>query len=201
MAQQPTPSVDDVFEGFQTRADYYNANFDPKTKQWLFLVELGHANERVWKLYRAGSYNEALADVQYTLTRFPNHPRALNLLGEIGKATNDTSMPIPYYERALKFYPQHAFTHAQYGHYLVEIGAVGAGLSELREALRLDPSLLQAQAWLAEVQGPSNSQKVSPPDSTHTTSKAAPAKPSPAPGKSGKSGKASGKSGSTAKRK
>jgi hypothetical protein len=145
------PSPDDVLEGFVTRSDYFTANSDPKTKRWLFLVELGHANERVWKLYHAGNYKDALADAQYTLARFPNHPRALNLVAEIGKVTNDISMPIPYFELALKYYPQHAFTHAQYGHYLVGIGAVNAGAAELLEALLLDPNQLQAQAWLNEV--------------------------------------------------
>ncbi len=165
--------MEETLEGFQTRSDYYTAEFDPKTKQWLFLVELGHANDRVWKLYRAGKYNEALADVQYTLARFPNHPRALNLLGEIGKSTDETSMAIAGYEMALKFYPQHAFTHAQYGHFLVQIGAMTAGIAELREALRLDRNLLQAQAWLAEAQPGAGSSQPATRDSV----KAGPARP------------------------
>jgi tetratricopeptide (TPR) repeat protein len=148
---QANPLVNETLEGFQTRSDYYTADSNPKTKQWLFLVELGHANDRVWKNFQTGNYKDALADAQYTLARFPNHPRALNLVAEIGKATDDLSMPIPYFELALKYYPDHAFTHAQYGHYLAEIGASSAGLAELREALRLDPDNIQAKAWLEQL--------------------------------------------------
>jgi hypothetical protein len=79
------------------------AEFVPKVKSWLALVELGHVNERVWKLYRSGRYNDALDDTQYALARFPNHPRSLNLLCEIGKATDRTSLPVAYFERALKY--------------------------------------------------------------------------------------------------
>ena len=138
--------------GSQAGADYFQAPYDPRVKAWLTLVEGRHASERVWKLFRAGDNNDALEDTQYTLARFPNHPRALNLLVEIGKATDQTSMPLSYFEKALKYYPQHGFTHAQYGRYLVQIGATSAGIAEFTEALRLDPDLLQARVWLNEVQ-------------------------------------------------
>lgn len=170
---QPTPSTpldDRHFIEYPTGDDYFMAEFDPKVKSWLVLVELGHANERVWKEYRSGNYTGPLADTEYTLVRFPNHPRALNLLGEIAKATNQTSMPIPFFERALKFYPQRAFTHAQYGHYLVEIGAVSVGISELMEALRLDPNQLQALAWLDEVLPAAQKWRVAPKDAAKADS-------------------------------
>lgn len=139
-------------ESFKYGADYYAAGLDPKLKTWLALVERGHVNERVWNAYRAGQYGVALDDAKYALTRFPNHPRVLGLVGEIGKATGQLSVPITYYEQALNKYPQYAFTHAQYGHFLVEIGAVGAGAAELQEALRLNPNLVSARAWLNEIE-------------------------------------------------
>ena len=144
--------------------DYFSASLNPAVLAYLTAIENRHASERVWKLYRAGSYNEPLEDSKYTLARFPNHPRALHLLGEIAKATNNTSMPIPYFEGALRLFPQHAYTHAQYGHYLVEIGAVNAGMAELMEALRLDPNQLQAQAWLAEARPAETEKQKAPQD-------------------------------------
>ena len=145
--------------------DYFAARFDSKIKAWLALVEGRHANERVYNLFRSGDYNNTLADCDYTLTRFPNHPGGLNLVCEIAKATDRPSMPLTYFERALKYYPQYAFTHAQYGHYLLDIGATSAGTAELRDALRLDPNLIQARAWLAESQPQSQGERAAPRDS------------------------------------
>jgi len=160
--------------------DYFMARFSPKGRAWLALVEGRHASELTWSLYRAGSYNEPLGDCKYTLARFPNHPGALFLLGEIAKATQQTSMPIPYFEAALKFYPQYAYTHAQYGHYLMETGAMSAGLAELREALRLEPDQLQARAWLVEALTPGNGQRpIAPSDSSKAESSGSGAERSP----------------------
>jgi predicted Zn-dependent protease len=155
--------------------DYFAAQFNPSTQAYLESIENRHASERVWALYRAGKYSEPLGDCKYVLARFPNHPRALHLLGEIAKTTEQLTMPIPYFERALKYYPQHAYTHAQYGHYLVEISATSAGIAELMEALRRDPNQLQAQAWLAQAMSAQGMARSAQADS---------AKTAPAPGKS-----------------
>ncbi|MGH7680495.1 MAG: hypothetical protein ACRENN_00740 [Candidatus Eiseniibacteriota bacterium] len=154
--------------------DYFTAQFYSDVEAYLEQVENRHASERVWNLYRSGNYNEAMGDCKYVLSRFPNHPRSLHLLGEIAKATDQTSMPIPYFERALELYPQHAYTHAQYGHYLVEINATSAGIAELLEALRRDPNQLQARAWLAEA-APDAKEPSTPADSSKAT--AGPTKP------------------------
>ena len=137
-------------EGAWGNYDYFTANLDPALAKYLSLVTHRHAGERVWAAYRAGRYPEAIADCKYALERFPNHPRALHLIGEIAKLTNQPTVTIPYYEYALRLYPQYAFTHAQYGNYLIDIGAVTAGVGQLREALRLDPNQFQARAWLSE---------------------------------------------------
>ena len=144
--QDPTPLVKTMGH------DYFTADQNPTEKAYLAMVQGRHASELTWSAYRAGSYNAAIADCKYTLARFPNHPGALFLMGEIAKATHDPAMAIPYFEDALKFYPQHAYTHAQYGHYLTEIDATAVGIAELQEALRIDPAQFQARAWLAEAQ-------------------------------------------------
>ncbi len=134
--------------------DYFIANLNPETKLQLFLVDRAHASERTWKLFFAGKYQDPIADCEYALRYFPNHPGALHLMAEIAKATNQDSMAIGYFERALKLYPQYAYTHAQYGHFLVEIGATNAGIAEFMEALRIDPDFIQARAWLEEALPP-----------------------------------------------
>lgn len=136
--------------GDQGVYDYFVAIRDPIIRTYLNLANSRHAGEHVWNLYRAGIYAEPLGDCRYVLQRFPNHPRALQLMTEIAKATDQTSIPIEYFETALKRYPQYAFTRAQYGRYLIDIGVANAGIRELEEALRLEPNQIQARAWLAE---------------------------------------------------
>jgi hypothetical protein len=130
--------------------DYFTAHLHPGLYSYLAQLSARHASERVWAVFWKGKYTEATGDCEYVLTRFPNHPRALHLIGEISKATNQVSLAIGYFENALALYPQYAFTHAQYGHYLTDIGVFQAGVEQLREALRLDPGQFQAKAWLAE---------------------------------------------------
>ena len=146
----PSPIEDGDGERGGGNYDYFTANLRPELAKYLSLVTARHASERVWAVFREGQYAEPLGDCRYTLERFPNHPRGLHLIGEIAKAMNQASMAIPFYENALRLYPQYAFTHAQYGRYLIEIGAVPAGVSQLREALRIDPTQFQAKAWLSE---------------------------------------------------
>jgi tetratricopeptide (TPR) repeat protein len=151
---QPSPHNERNPIGSLIDQDYFTAALYPEVKNELNTVELYHVNDRDWKAYFDHQYEAPLGDCKFALGYFPNHPRVLFLLGEIAKAINQPSMPIEYFERALQLYPQYAFTHAQYGRYLIEIGGLNAGIAELREAVRLDPNLLQAQEWLAEALPP-----------------------------------------------
>jgi tetratricopeptide (TPR) repeat protein len=148
--------------------DYFTCGLDPGLRVYLTMASNRHASEAVWDLYRAGKYAEPLGDCKYLLDRFPNHPRALHLMTEIAKATGETSMPLAYFEKALRLFPYYAYTHAQYGRYLLDIGATSAGLLELEEALKLDPNQVQALAWLAAARPgtavpPEDSAKAGPP--------------------------------------
>jgi hypothetical protein len=124
--------------------DYFVA--DPRGL--LHTVERVHLHAGVWKNFSTGQYEFALADVKYTLDRFANHPKALALLGAIAKMTKTPSLPIPYFEKALRLYPQYALTHAQFGAYLVDIGKIDEGIARLKRAVHIDPNLALAHAWL-----------------------------------------------------
>jgi predicted Zn-dependent protease len=167
---QSAPADEEVMGSVMIDLNYFTAQFNPEIRQYLALVNRRHASERVWKLYRAGLYNDPLGDCKYALERFPNHPRALNLLCEIAKATNQNELPIAYFEKALQLFPQYGYTHAQYGHYLVEIGAVNVGIAELREALQRDPGLIVAQIWLTQAQTKVKKATPTPKDTTRTGS-------------------------------
>jgi tetratricopeptide (TPR) repeat protein len=128
--------------------DYFTADRYPEVHQTLLLVQSAHMTEDDIRYFNEGKYSLMIGDVKYTLDKFPNHPRALHLMCEISKNMQDFSAPIRCFEKALKLYPEHAYTHAQYGKYLIDIGSTPAGVQELEEALRLDPNLVNAQAWL-----------------------------------------------------
>lgn len=136
--------------------DYFQASQDPQIKHLLYLVEKHHLNacphntNGVLGDIALGKYHLAIADLQYTLDRFVNHTKALQLMGSLVKLTESPSLGISYYEKALKLYPQYAFTHAQYGAFLVDIGRVDAGITRLKEAIEMDPNLVIAHAWLAK---------------------------------------------------
>jgi Tfp pilus assembly protein PilF len=135
--------------------DYFSLDSNPRAGDLINLVERVHMgsqdNERgFWKHFYAGETNYALEQLKYVLWVFPNHPVALHMLGVMAKDMGSPTVPIAYYEKAIQLFPHVAYTYAQYGAYLVEIGYARQGMIELRQALAMDPSLVQAQAWLSK---------------------------------------------------
>ena len=147
---QRSPRQERNFIGNLINQDYFTAVQYPEVLQMLNMVNNFHSGERVWNNFHNGDFVSVQADCEFILRYFPNHPSALHLVAEVGKATNRPGYAIKYFEAALKEYPHHAYTHAQYGNYLVGIGAVSAGIHELKESLRMDPELLIAWAWLSD---------------------------------------------------
>ncbi|HET9952720.1 MAG TPA: hypothetical protein VFS09_13090 [Candidatus Eisenbacteria bacterium] len=129
--------------------DYWNRNTSRATYEMVRNVEKYHlADENFWKSYREGHLGEARSGAIFVLKYVPNHPTALHLLGVLSRQMGEVSYPIPYFERALRLMPQHAYTRAQYGEYLGSIGMKEAGRRELQAALLQEPNLLVAKAWL-----------------------------------------------------
>jgi tetratricopeptide (TPR) repeat protein len=169
---QGTPHDERNIGGTLINQDYFTADLYPEVHQTLLLVQSAHMTEDDIRYFNEGKYSLMIGDMKYTLDKFPNHPRALHIMCEISKKSEDFSTPIRCFEKALKLYPQHAYTHAQYGKYLLDIGSAAAGIQELQEALRIDPDLVNAQAWLlagkralggAGRSGPSPSLSAGPP--------------------------------------
>jgi predicted Zn-dependent protease len=136
--------------------DYFTAQANPGVKQYLTQVENNH-------LYKSpnnprglvgniaeGKYPSAVGGLNYILERFPNHPRALELAGVLAKISKNTSLAIPYFENAVRSYPQYALTHAQYGKYLSEVNHIDEGITRLKKAIELDPKLVHSYVWLAK---------------------------------------------------
>jgi tetratricopeptide (TPR) repeat protein len=121
----------------------------PEVQLYLRHTDDFHTN-LVQSRIRENNITMALGDLKYALDRFPNHPKGLMLAGVLARLTQSPMLAITYYEKALKLYPQHALTHAQYGLYLVDIGRAGEGIEKLERAIAMDPKLASAHAWLAK---------------------------------------------------
>jgi predicted Zn-dependent protease len=136
--------------------DYFVAHRDPQIKDYLDKVENAHMNRSSSNPkgqladFMEGKYGNAISDLKYVLERFPNHPKALMLIGMAAKLSKTPSVALEYFERATKLFPQYALTRAQYGEYLVGIGRIAEGISMLQRATEIDPKLAIAYDWLSK---------------------------------------------------
>lgn len=128
--------------------DYFTAKDDGETTHLLHLVEIAHTNKVLPQISK-NDYAGALSDIKYTLNRFPNHPRGLLLITLYGRITKSYAFVVPYYEKAIRLYPHHALTYAQYGAYMVTVGSVPSGVKKLEQSLEINPELVFAHVWLA----------------------------------------------------
>ena len=128
--------------------DYFTAKDETETTHLLNLVEIAHTNKVLPQISK-NDYGGALNDIKYTLNRFPNHPRGLVLIGVYARLTKGHGLPVPYYEKAIRLFPQHALTHAQYGAYIIALGSLEAGIKKLHQAVEMNPQLVFAYVWLA----------------------------------------------------
>lgn len=129
-------------------------NFGPfdyvTRKDKLPVVENRHFTPQVEQLARAESGHEAIGDVSYTLTRFPNHHRALYSvvrysLGEVPASTRREYHAECYLQRAINFSPSDPVPRMLYGLYLHRLGKLEQALEHYQVAEQIaphDPGLL-----------------------------------------------------------
>jgi tetratricopeptide (TPR) repeat protein len=96
-----------------------------------------------------GRIGNAIADLQYTLERFPNHPEALLYMGLVARITKNPGLAFTYYQNALTQYPQYAITHFQYGQFLLRVGDVDKAIEALKRSIAIDPKWAGGHAGLA----------------------------------------------------
>lgn len=116
----------------------------PIGKKNLRVVENAHFTPDVEYLTRPNAASIA-ADLSYTLAVFPNHHRALASMAALGVREN---APKPnrarfsvacYFERAMRFQPNDGVVRMVYGTYLANRGSLGDAITQLREAVALEP--------------------------------------------------------------
>jgi len=133
-----------------------NDYFDPLRDQKLLTInEQYHLSKgKFYKRFRegivSGNFKLAIAELDFVLRYWPNHPKALLLMASIAKMKKDPNLADRYFRKALHFYPQHAMTHGQYGHFLVEVGRIEEGIKHLQEGIKINEKLIVAYEWLGE---------------------------------------------------
>ena len=109
------------------------------------LVEHFHFTEQVEKLEKGQSTVSLGADITYTLRAFPNHPRALNSMSELGlRQKRDRPTGSPYsvecwFERAIRFRPEDGHVRLVYGIALLKRAERTAAIEQLQKADKLLP--------------------------------------------------------------
>ncbi|MDH5693088.1 MAG: hypothetical protein OEZ47_08305 [Gammaproteobacteria bacterium] len=134
--------------------DYY----DPKNREDDFrtsniaggnihLVEKAHFTQKVENLI-SGESSYLYWDIEYTLRRIPNHPRALWAASRYERS--DKYVPHPkgqprysaecYFDRAIRFQPDNAITHMLYAMHMQMGDRIKEAEGEYKLALDLDPN-------------------------------------------------------------
>lgn len=106
------------------------------------LVEGSHFTRDVETLQR-GSSGSIAGDISYTLSSFPNHPRALVAMMKLGER-DKTERPrgarftiACYFARAVQFAPNDGAVRILYGVYLLRRGEKDAAVDQLQAAREL----------------------------------------------------------------
>jgi len=93
-------------------------------KHFMALVEDAHFTPSVEALIKGKTANKVGPDIDYTLGRFPNHPRALIAVAKLYRRSSNTQaelLPRPaecYFERAVRFAPDDALVRVLYADFL-----------------------------------------------------------------------------------
>ena len=111
-------------------------------KQFYALVENAHFTPQVEALIRGQTGLLPAPDIEYTLGKFPNHPRALlaaTRLSERDQLNARNRLPRPiecYYEMALRFAPDDAVVRLLYARFLAARARKAEAITQVEEALR-----------------------------------------------------------------
>lgn len=111
-------------------------------KQFYALVENAHFTPQVEGLIRGQTGHLPAPDIEYTLSKFPNHLRALlaaTRLSERDQLNARNRLPRPvecYYEMALRFAPDDAVVRLLYARFLVARARKPEAIIQVEEALR-----------------------------------------------------------------
>lgn len=108
-----------------------------RDKHFHALVENAHFTSQVEYLIKGDTGNKVGPDLDYTLNRFPNHPRALMAVMKLGQKFPDPRtelLPRPvecYFERGIRFAPDDLVVRMIYARFLHSVKRLPEALQQL----------------------------------------------------------------------
>ncbi|MCB1949000.1 tetratricopeptide repeat protein [Nitrosomonas sp.] len=117
---------------------------DPTKKEELKVVETHHFDRNVENLI-SGTTSSIGGDLNYTLSAFPNHHRALHTLSRLA-LRDKTSRPegtrytvLCYFDRAVRFKPNDAVVRVIFSNHLLKENKLNMALEQLQIAVNIEP--------------------------------------------------------------
>lgn len=127
-----------------TNNDYYGARSNPQLAELLATVEKHHEQLGIDKL-RTRFYAGAWDDFTFMLNYFPNHPRALILMGQVCERWLDPKCNMTlYFDKAIRLTPENAGIYLTQGVYLQKRGKLAEAIESYKKALELNPNSANA---------------------------------------------------------
>lgn len=105
----------------------------------LDMVEKYHLPKARQQMKNEGTIQWALADVEFVLSWFPNHPQALEMATTIARKKGAPESADKYYVRALQMYPSSGMTRLLYALHLHRTRRVDQAIEEYHKAIEMEP--------------------------------------------------------------
>ncbi len=110
----------------------------------LATVEKYHEQQGIDKM-RTKFYPSAWGDFNFILNYFPNHPRALMLMGGLCEVWHDPKCNMTgYFDKAIRLTPENAGIYLTQGVYLQKRGKLNEAIESYKKSLELNPSSANA---------------------------------------------------------
>lgn len=125
----------------------YHNYYDPGAKELLRNVNIYHIIQGTEKMSKGrGHYQYAYDDFAFMLHYFPNHPRALELMGQLSLLMGQPEIGEDYYKKAFETYPKSIKppTYVNYGRFLYQVGKVRESIEAYKTALSMNPDMAEA---------------------------------------------------------
>lgn len=129
----------------------YHNYYDPKESVLLKTVNAYHIIQGTEKMSKGkGHYQYAYGDFAFMLHYFPNHPRGLELMGQLSLLMNQPEIGEDYYIKAFEMYPKSIKpqTYVDYGKFLYKAGKMRESIEACKTALAMNPGMTEALYYI-----------------------------------------------------
>ncbi len=113
----------------------------PAPSKLLENVEKYHLNQGIDKV-KQGKYEYAWSEFAFILHYFPNHPKALELVGDLSIQMEGTERAERYFETALRLFPNESETHALHGVFLHKLEKFEEAVNAYQKAIALNDKVI-----------------------------------------------------------